>query len=453
MKIIVAGCGKIGSAITASLAAEGHDLTVLDKDPLVISTLTNQLDVMGVCGNAADCDTLAEAGVQSAALFIAVTDSDELNMLSCFLAKRLGAEHTVARIRNPEYSSKSLAFMREQMDITMAINPEKLAAQELFNTLKFPSAMKLETFSRRSFGMIELRLKEDSPLCDVALMNLRSRVKADFLIGAVQRGDRVYIPGGDFVLKSGDKIELTARPTELHKLLKTMGLLKKQARNIMILGGSKTAFYLCRMLLNSGSAVTVIERDHEVCNDLNEAMPDAMVIRGDGSQEALLLEEGLRAQDAFVALTGLDEQNILMSFFAVSQQVPKVVAKVNRDELGAIAERMGLDSLISLRHIVANIIVKYVRALDNSSGSNNIETLYKLMDGKVEALEFRVDGPSALTGKPLKALQLKRNILIAGILRDRSQIIPGGDDVILPGDSVVVLAAEQRLQSLTDILK
>lgn len=453
MKIIVTGCGKIGTTLLASFTAEGHDVTALDNDAELLATLTDKYDIMGVCGNAVDCDTLEEAGVRGIDLFIAVTGSDELNMLSCFLAKRLGALHTVARIRNPEYSGKSLSFMRQQLDITMPINPEKIAAQELFNTLRFPSTMKVETFSRRNFLMIELRLKPDSPLIDIPLYSLRTQFRANFLICAVQRGDQVYIPGGDFTLQGGDKIALTADPAELHKLLKTMGLLKKQARNIMILGGSKTAFYLAQMLLSSGSSVTIIDKDKAVCHELTDNLPGAVVIHGDGAQESLLLEEGLRSQDAFVALTGTDEQNILLSFYAASEKVEKVLAKVNRDELGTIAEQMGLDNLFSLRHMVSNILVKYVRALENSSGSNNIDTLYKLMDGRIEALEFIVDQPSAVTETPLKALAFKKNILIAGVLRNRKPIIPNGDDMILPGDRVIVMAAQHRLQSLTDILR
>lgn len=453
MRIIVTGCGKIGTTLLSSLSAEGHDVVALDNDPELISTLTDHYDTMAVCGNAVDCDTLEEANVRGADLFIAVTGSDELNMLSCFLAKRLGAKHTIARIRNPEYSGKSLGFMRQQMDITMPINPEKLAAQELLNTLRFPSTMKVETFSRRNFLMLELRLKQDSPLCGIPLASLRTRFRANFLICAVQREENVYIPRGDFELKGGDKIALTANDAELHKLLKSMDLLKKQARNIMILGGSKTAFYLSEMLLNSGSSVTIIDKDKAVCHELSNNLPGAVVIHGDGTQGSLLLEEGLLSQDAFVALTGADEQNILLSFYAGSQGVEKVLAKVNRAELGAIAEQMGLDNLFSLRAIVSNVVVKYVRALDNSGDSNSIETLYKLMDGRLEALEFIVDQPSAVTNIPLKALMLKKNILIAGILRNRQPIIPNGDDEILPGDRVVVLAAQQRLQRLTDILR
>ncbi len=453
MKIIVTGCGKIGTTLLASLTAEGHDVTALDNDAELISTLTDSYDIMGVCGNAVDCDTLEEAGVRGSDLFVAVTGSDELNMLSCFLAKRLGALHTVARIRNPEYSGKSLSFMRQQLDITLPVNPEKLAAQELFNTLKFPSNMKVETFSRRNFLMIELKLKEDSPLCGIPLSSLRNKFRANFLICAVQRGDTIHIPRGDFELHGGDKIALTANPGELHKLLKSMGLLKKQARDIMILGGSKTAFYLAQMLLSTGSSVTIIDKDKAICHELSNTLPGVMVIHGDGAHEQLLVDEGLRSQDAFVALTGNDEQNILLSFYAASEQVEKVLAKVNRVELATIAEQMGLSNIFSLRQMVSNVIVKYVRALENSSGSNNIETLYKLMDGRIEALEFKVDERSDVTEIPLKELPIKKDILLTGILRNRKPIIPNGDDMIVPGDRVIVLAAGHRLQSLTDILR
>lgn len=453
MNIIVTGCGNIGSTLLDSLTAEGHDVTAVDIDAELIANLTNNHDIMGVCGNAADCDCLEEAGVHDCDLFVAVTGTDERNMLACFLAKRMGAKHTVARIRNPEFTGKSLRFLRQQLDITMPVNPEKLAAQELFDTLKFPSTMKVESFFQRRFVMIELRLKEDSPLCGTPLHDLRSRFRANFLICAVQRDEQVYIPGGDFELQGGDKIVLTANPAELHKLLKSMDLLKKQARNIMILGGSRTAFYLAQMLLEAGSAVTIIDKDKAVCHDLSSSLPGAIVIHGDGTQESLLLEEGLRSQDAFVALTDADEQNILLSFYAASENVEKVLAKVNREELGTIAEQMGLDNLFSLRQYMANVLVKYVRALENSGDSSAIETLYKLLDGRVEALEFIVDQPSAVTDTPLKDLSFKPNILIAGILRNRQPIIPNGDDCILPGDRVIVLAARHRLQRLTDILR
>ena len=452
MNIMIVGCGKIGTTILESLVEEGHNVTAVDNDPAVLAEVTNIHDVIGVCGNGADCSTLEEAGVDKAELFVAATGSDEVNMLSCFLAGRMGARHTIARIRKPEYNDRSLGFMKQQLGLSMAINPEQLAAHELYHILKLPSAAKVETFSRRNFEMIELRLKAGSPLLGVPLTELRSRYAAKFLICAVQRGGKVYIPDGQFVLEDGDRIGLIAPPAELLKLLKAMGEVQRQMRSVMILGGSRTAYYLARRLLNSGSEVKIIEIDRELCEELSESLPKAVIIHGDGAQQELLLEESLRSMDAFVALTGMDEENILLSFFASSQKVPKVISKVNRDELSALAERLGLECIVSPRKIIADVLVQYARALQNSLGSN-IETLYSLMDDQAEAVEFRVREDPRIVNIPLKELRMKPHILIAGIIRDRKPIIPTGDDCIMAGDNVVVLAAQHRLQYLTDILK
>lgn len=452
MNILIVGCGKIGSTILASLTNEGHDITAVELNRDTLAEITNVYDVMGVCGNGADCDTLAEAGVADAEMFIAVTGSDELNMLACYLAGRMGARHTIARIRNPEYNDKSLTFMKQELGLSMAINPELLAARELFHTLKLPTAAKIETFSRGNFEMIELRLREDSPLLGVPLHELRSRYNAKFLICVVQRGDEVYIPDGNFVLQAGDRIGLTASPAEAQKLLRAIGLASKQARDVMILGGSRTAFYLAKRLLAAGTDVKIIDRDRALCEDLCEALPKAVVIHGDGTHQELLLEEGIGDMDAFVSLTGMDEQNILLSFFASSQKVPKAISKVNRPELSAMAERLGLECIVSPRKLIADVLVRYARALRNSMGST-IETLYTLMDDRAEAVEFLVQDEPTLVDIPLKDLSLKPNILIAGIIRNRRPIIPAGDDRILAGDKVVLLVADQRLQELKDILK
>lgn len=452
MNIIVVGCGKIGSTILAALTNEGHDVVIIDNDADKINEITNIYDVIGVLGNGADSEVLSEASVQKAELFIATTDSDEVNMLSCFLAKRMGAQYTVARIRNPEYNDASLSFMRKELQISMAINPELLAAHELFHILKLPSAAKIETFSVRNFEMIELKLRADSPLDNMRLMDLRSKYSAKFLICAVQRGDEAYIPDGNFVLKSGDKIGLTAAPAEISKLLKEMGVLRKQAKDVMILGGSRTAYYLAKRLTQSGNSVTIIERDKNICEELSEALPKAVVINGDGAKQELLMEEGLNSVDAFVALTGIDEENILLSSYAESQNVPKVIAKVNREELVPLSEHWGLECTVSPKKLIADKLVQYARALENSAGSS-VETLYKLMDDKVEVLEFSVKPEFPQLKIPFKQLETKRNTLVAGIVRERKIIIPSGDDYLLAGDKVVVLAADQRINKLSDILK
>ena len=453
MKIIVVGCGKIGEAILSALTEEGHNLTVVDNRDTLINEIVNKHDVMCVCGNGVDCEVLKEAGVHNADLFIAITGSDEVNMLSCLIAKRMGAMHTIARIRNPEYNDKSLGFMREQLDLSMSINPELLTASELYHMLKLPAASKVETFSRRTFEMIELRLKEDSPFCGIPLWTLRERQSAKFLICVVQRGSDVFIPDGSFVLHSGDRIGLTARPAELQKLLKSLGQSHKQARSVMILGGSRIAFYLSKMLLTSGSDVKVIDMDRATCRMFSENLRGISAICGDGTHQELLLEEGLREQDAFLALTGMDEENILVSCYSQSQAISRVITKVNRDEMVALASQLGLESIVSPKNITVNVVLRYARALQSSMGSAKIETLYQLMDGKAEAVEFIVNEPSVVTDTPLNDLPIRKNTLIAGIVRDRNPMIPGGNDVILPGDRVVVISSEHRLNELTDILR
>ena len=451
MNIVIVGCGKIGRTIISSLVNEGHDVVAIYENPAIIAEISDIYDVMCVCGNGADCDTLSEAQVEKADLFVAVAGSDELNMLSCFIAKRMGVAHTIARIRTPDYNDKGLSFMRQQLDLSVSINPEQLAGQELFNILQLPSAVNIETFSNRNFEMVELLLKPESPLNGITLSELRRKYQAKFLICAVQRGDEVYIPDGSFELKGGDKVGLSASRNEIEKLLRLIGNRQKKARSIMILGASRTAYYLAKLLLSSGNSVKIIDKDPVRCEQFGKLLPNAVMILGDGADQELLLEEGIRDTDAFVALTGTDEVNILISFFASAQNVPKVIAKVNRNELAAMAEKLGLDCIISPKRIISDVLSRYARALQNSLGSN-VETLYKIMDDGAEALEFNVQNDFKYLNTPLKDMKLKSNILIAGILRSRKALIPSGDDMILPGDRVVVIAAGHRLNDLSDII-
>ena len=453
MNIIVVGCGKIGDTVLESLVAEGHDVTAIDNRTIALTDITNIYDVMTVCGNGADCETLAEAGVADADLVVATTGSDEVNMLCCHIAKRMGVANTVARIRKPEFNDRSLGKMQDLLDLSLVINPDRLAALEIYHMLRLPAAVKLETFSSGNFEMIEIKLKEDSPFVGVPLYQLRDKFKATFLVCVVQRGEEVFIPGGDFVLQAGDRVGITAKHAELQKLLRNINMgMKRKARKVMILGGSRTAYYLAKRLLSAGTEVKIIDKDRETCEVLCELLPNASVICGDGTQQELLLEEGLEGMDAFVSLTGLDEQNILLAFFAASHQVSKVIPKVNRKELASLAERLGLDTVVSPRTIIADVLVQHARALENSMGSN-VETLYRLMDEGAEALEFNVKDDPRLVNIPLKTLQLKRQVLVAGINRGRESLIPTGDDVILPGDKVVVITAAGRLNDLADILK
>ncbi len=452
MRIIIVGCGKIGENILSDLTKEDHDVIAIDNDPDVVGNIGNIYDVITVCGSGTDRSVLKEARVESAEMFIACTSSDEVNMLSCFIARKMGAQNTIARIRNPEYNLDNLGFLKEQLDLSRAINPEMLAAREMFNVLKLPSAVKIQTFSVRNFEIIELILREDSPLTGVKLMDLRNKFKAKFLICVVGRGDKVYIPDGNFVLQPGDKIGLTAEPTEIQKLMKAAGIDKKHAKNILILGGSRIAFYLSKMLLASGMNVKIIEIDEEKCNTLSQQLPKAVIINGNGAQQELLLEEGLDSVDAFLTLTGMDEENILISIFATTHNVPTVITKVNHNTLANMAAKLGLDRVISPKEIMSDVLVQYARALENTKGSN-VETLYNIMDDKAVVLEFNVSSEFKQTGIPIKELRLKPSILIAGIVRDRMAIIPTGNDFIKKGDKVIILTENKRLNDLSDILR
>ncbi len=451
MKITVAGCGKIGMEIVKALSDEGHDVVAVDIDADVVNLITNVHDVMGVIGNASDYETLVEANVEKADIFVACMDSDEQNMLACFLAKKMGAENTIARIRNPEYNDNSLGFLRKHLELSLALNPELLTAQEMYNILKFPSAVRIESFSKRNLEMIEIIIPQGSELDGMNLIRMREKFSANYLVCCVQRGNQVYIPDGSFELKSGDKIGITAPLPEMSKLLKMLGVLKKKAKHTMILGGSKIAFYLAFLINRSGSYAKIIDKNKARCEELAGLLPSSSIIYGDGMQQELLLEEGIESSDAFVSLTGFDEENILTAIFASMQNVPKVIAKVNRDELVEMATKIGVECVVSPKDITSSVVVKYARALENSVGSS-VETLYKLMDGKVEALEFLVNSESKLTGIPLKSLELKKGILIAGIMRGRKTIIPSGNDMINVGDRVVVISGNLGLGDLVDIL-
>ncbi|MBR5498069.1 MAG: Trk system potassium transporter TrkA, partial [Clostridia bacterium] len=357
-----------------------------------------------------------------------------------------------ARIRKPEYNDDSLTFLRQHLALQVAINPEMLTARELYNILKLPSAVKIDYFSRRGIELIEIKLKEESQLDGMKLIELRKKYGVRLLVCVVRRGENVYIPDGNFELKSGDRIGITGSHSEIQKFLKSLGLLQKQAKSVIILGGSKTAFYLAKMLISSGVTVKIIEKNPDRCEELCDLLPKATIIQGDGAQQELLLEEGIRSVDAFVALTGMDEENILISIYAAANDVPKVVSKVNRRELANMAENLGLDTIVSPKLITSDILVRYARALENSMGSN-VETLYSIMDGRAEALEFKIHPDSNIIGIPLKMLNIKDNIIIAGIIRGGKVIVPGGDDEIMENDKVIVIAADQRLNDIYDIIR
>ncbi len=453
MRVVVAGCGRIGLTIIERLFKERHDILCIDNDQEVINEVINSYDVMTICGNAISYDVLKEAGMEKTELFIAVTDSDESNILSCFTARKLGAKQTVARIRNSEYTAESLGFIKESLGISMSINPEKLTAEAIYNLLKLPSAIKVETFTNRSFEIVELIIKKGSKINGLSLMELRKKFAGNFLITVLQRGEEVFIPKGNTTLLEGDKICVVASIDEMHKVLFSLGFLQKESKNVMVLGGSKIAHYLTQMLTKGHTSVKIVEKNKQRCEELCETLPSSVdIICGDGMSQDILLEEGVSQTDALVALTGADEENILISFYAMSQKVPKIISKVNTSALSQIAENLGLDCIVSPKQIIADLLVRYARALNATVGSK-VETLYSLMDGGAEALEFVVMDDFEFSNIALKDMKLKNDVLIAGIIRGKKAFTPGGDDVILSGDKVIVISKGRALYSLTEIME
>lgn len=451
MKIVIFGCGRTGTTIIDSLTGEGHDIVAMDKDSSVVEEVSTQYDVMGLCGNGVDSDSLSEAGMEDTELFVSVTGSDEMNMLACFIARRMGAKHTIARIRTPEYNDDSLGFLKQNLDISLALNPDLLAAHDIFNVLSFPSAVKVETFSGRNLEVVEMYIKEDSPFAGMNLIDLRKEFPGNYLICVVLRDDNVFIPDGHFELKVGDRIGVTAPHAELQKLFKSAGMPQKMPKSVIILGASRVSYYLSKALLQAGVKVKVIDWNRDICHAFSDRVPAATMICGDGMQPEVLLEEGITKCDAFISLTGSDEVNVLSAFFASEQKVPTVIAKVNRNELAQTSEKLGLKCIVSPQKSVSDVLSRYARALHNSIGSN-VETLYKVADGKAEVLEFNVSSDFRYADVPLREMKLKQNVLVAGIVRGRKPIIPSGNDVILAGDKVIVLAAGHSLCDLSDIM-
>lgn len=449
MNIVIVGDGKVGATLVEHLSQEGHDIVVIDRDSKIVEQMVNSYDVMGICGNGASYDVQMEAGVSSARLFIAATSSDELNILCCLIAKKVGAHHTIARVRNPDYL-KQLPFIKEELGLSMIVNPEYDAANEIAKVLRFPNAINIETFSRGNVDLAELKINDGNPLCDMALTDIFSAFKTKILVCAVQRKADVFIPRGDFVLKSGDKIHITAPRGELVRFMKKLGIYKHRTKDIMIIGGGKMGYYLARQLSESGGYnVKIIEIDRDRCDKLCTLLPDVNIINGDGTDRGILYEQGIESQDAFVALTTIDEENIISSMYASSLGISKTVAKVNRVSY-QVLESIGMDSAFSSKAIAANRIIGYVRALENS-GESSVQTLYKLVGGQVEALEFKITADFKNIGIPLKELDINNDTLIASIIRDNHVIFPDGNDSIEIGDSVIIVSKSKQFRSINQI--
>lgn len=454
MRIVVVGAGKVGRVLTEQLAAEKHDIVVIDQDSDLIESLVNIYDVRGVAGNGGCYDIQKDAFEDGADLLIATTSSDETNILACLVAKKLGTPHTIARIRNPEYE-KQLHFMREELGLSMVVNPEKATAREIARVLRFPSAIKREQFCRQRFELVEYRINEGNPLVGLQLSDLYRNIRVKILICAVARGQQTIIPTGATVLQKGDKIYLTASARELERFFRKLNIFKARANNIMIVGASRITYYLVKELQDIQKRVTVIDSNAARCQAMSEKFPGVLVIHGDGADSELLSEERISEMDAFVPLTGLDETNIILAMYANQFPNCKVVAKINRPSFADLANEKGLvDSVVSTAAVTSEIIARYVRAMQNSFDSDNIKTLHRLVGGRVEALEFNVGPGLPFIGVPLKDLNLREGMLVAGIVRQNgAPVIPSGADALQEGDDVVIVTTDTTLHALRDIVK
>ncbi len=451
MQIIIVGCGNVGTTLTEQLSKEGHNITVVDTNAAKVENVANRYDVMGIVGNGASFLIQKEAGIDAADLMIAVTTSDELNLLCCLIAKKAGGCHTIARVRNPIYN-KEIAFIKEELGLSMVINPEQAAANEIARLLKFPSAIKVDTFAKGKVELLKCKLCENSILAGRPLTDISAKLHCDVLICTVERGEKVFIPSGNFELQAKDVISVVASPKKANEFFKKIGMTTNRIKNCMVIGGGETTYYLAQQLLPMGIEVKIVEQNKARCNELSELLPQAMIICGDGTERSLLHEEGIEKTQAFVSWTNFDEENIMLTLFAKSISKAKNVTKVHRIEYDEIIENLDLGSVLYPKNITAEYIIQYVRAMQNSIGSN-IETLYQLIENKVEALEFRVHDQSELIGIPLKELRLKDDLLLACINRRGKIITPGGQDTIEIGDTVIVVTTNRGFHDLKDILK
>ena len=452
MRIIVVGCGNVGLTLTEQLSKEGHNITVIEEKSSVVQTAVNNLDVLGIVGNGASYSIMKDAGIDKADLMIAVTDSDELNLLCCLIAKKAGNCHTIARVRNPIYK-KEINFIKEELGLSMVINPEEAAATEAGRLLKLPSATKIETFARGRAELVRLVIDENSRLKDLALKDIPSDLKKHVVIAVVTRGNDVFIPDGSFILRAGDEITIIGSSKNTVSFFKKLGLPSAKVHSTIIIGGGETGYYLAMQLIALGIKVTIFDKDPVRCKELTELLPQALIINGDGTDKDMLLEEGVTSTESFVSLTNLDEENIMLSMYVKSiNPKAKLITKVHRVNYGEIIGSLGIGSIIYPKNITADRIVQFVRGMSVSK-ENNIETLYKLNDDRVEALEFIVKYGSPIIGVPLAKLKLKKGILIACINHYGEIISPTGESVIRDRDSVIVVTTQTGLNDINDVLE
>lgn len=456
LNIIIVGCGKVGIAILRQLCKEGHDITIVDKNQQKIQTYANLYDVMGVVGNGASHSVQMEAGIENADLIIAVTDSDELNILCCTIAKQVGNCAAIARVHDPDYSSET-SYLCEKLGLTMIINPELETAKEISRILNLPTALEVSSFARGQVEMIKIRLPENNMLDGMAVMDVGRRIisknkDAKVLLGAIERAGKVYIPDGSFILRAGDIVSIVSTSKNGKAFLDAIGFKTNRVKDTLIVGGGDVAYYLAQILINSGIDVKIIEVNKNRCEELSVLLPKATIICGDGTDEELLKEEGLDHTGSFVPLTGIDEENIFLTLHTRHMSNAKVITKINRSNFKDVINTLNLDSVLYPSLITSEAIIAYVRAKKNSMHSD-IETLYHMFDSRAEAIEFSIDAESSVTGVSLKDLKLKKNLLIAFINRNGDIILPNGFDTINVGDTVMVVTTDTGLNDINDILK
>lgn len=450
MNIIIVGCGKVGNSL-AEVLSEEHDVTVIDVKADKIKDVVNDFDVKGIVGNCLQTNILDEADVGKANLFIALTASDEVNILSCLIAKKMNARHCVARVRNPEFDNQ-MVFMREELGISVMINPDYNAAHEIAKVLRYPEAINIESFAKGRVDLAEIRISDGSILDGASLSQLSRRMRLDILICAVQRGDDIIIPKGDFILREGDRIHMTASHSNMVKFFKSISSTyrKKRVKSAVLIGGGRVAYHLAQELIDMGVKVKIIEVNKERCLELSERLNKVSISCADGTDHDILGEEHVYDADAVVTLTGIDEENILLSLLAKNNGVEKVVTKVSRPTLAQLTDTLSLDSIISPKTIMVNQILQYVRAKQNSLG-NNVQTLYRLVKDRLEAMEFIIREKTDYVDVPLKKLDVKSDILIASIIRENELIIPKGDDCLKVNDSVIIVTTNKGFHDLSNI--
>ena len=451
MKIVIIGLGTIGKTILKNLSRKGHSITIIDEDKNKIEGLIEKYDVSGIVGNGACLDIQREAGVRGADLAIALTNSDELNVFACLVAKKNGVKNTIARVRNPDYR-KQIMEMKDELGISMIVNPEQDTAAEIFNLINLPSIAQAEHFAKGRVLLVEIVAEKGCALIGETLITLGKKLNTKVLICAVQRGQNVIIPTGNFVIEEGDRIHLTSDAKSLRDFLAEVNLVKSPLKNIMIVGGSRIAYYLANELSKKKYKIKLIESNLAVAEELASELPRVTVIHGNGTQHELLIEEGIEAMDAFVALTDIDEENMVVTMFANKMKVKKTITQIKSDDLVGMLDELGIENTVSPQNIVANRIISYIRALANTRGSN-VLTLYRLVNDQVEALEFYAKKPEPIYDKPLKELKIKENCLVACIIRENEVIIPNGNDTIKLGDNVIVVTTHKNFDDLTDILE